>query len=464
MKSGRIIIAAGASGSGKTLITCGILKVLKNRRKSVASFKCGPDYIDPIFHSTIIGTKSRNLDTFFTSPQITRYLLKMNAADADISVIEGVMGYYDGIGGVLIKASAYELAMVTETPVVLIVNCRGMSVSILAYIQGFLKYKTDSGIKGVILNQISSALYPKIKQKIEEELKVTVYGYAPVVPDCVIESRHLGLKMPSEISGFKEKLIKLSNILEKTLNIDALLDLANQAPELNSNNPWRGEPSFNFRLPEEVTVAVARDEAFCFIYEDNIQLLEKMGAKIVYFSPLKDSKLPTGIHGLLLYGGYPELYGQSLEGNISMRESVLAGISNGLPVIAECGGFMYLHESHEDVHGNSYKMVGAIKGRAYDTKKLNRFGYIDVFQNNDNVLGVKLPKLTAHEFHYFDSTVCRKDFTARKPQNGRSWDCICADENQFIGFPHFYYYGNPQIPKAFLERCCHYQRLPRSHK
>ena len=183
----RILLAAGASGSGKTLLTCGLLQVLVNRGIKTVSFKCGPDYIDPMFHTQVIGTKSRNLDTFFTGEEITRYLLAKNSADCEIAVMEGVMGFYDGVAGTTTLASAYDLARVTDTPVILIVNSKGMSVSLAAYIKGFLEYKKDSRIKGVIFNQMSPMLYPRMKKLVEEELGIKVLGYVPRVEDCVIE-------------------------------------------------------------------------------------------------------------------------------------------------------------------------------------------------------------------------------------------------------------------------------------
>ena len=314
MKIPRILFAAGASGSGKTLITCGFLQALVNRGLRPASFKCGPDYIDPMFHSRVIGTKSRNLDTFFTSKEMTRYLLGENAEDCDLAVMEGVMGYYDGVGGNTSKASAYDLADTTDTPVVLIVNSKGMSVSLAAYIKGFLEFQENSHIKGVIFNQMSPMLYPRMKALVEETLPVRVLGYVPKVEDCTIESRHLGLVLPEEIEGLKERLLRLSEILEKTLDIDGILALAEEAGELSvSENCFIEKEAYGYKSPRPLRIGVANDEAFCFFYEDNFRLLKSMGAEFVWFSPVHDKELPENLDGLLLYGGYPELYAEALE-------------------------------------------------------------------------------------------------------------------------------------------------------
>ena len=295
MKIPRILLAAGASGSGKTLITCGLLQALVNRGLKVASFKCGPDYIDPMFHSRVIGTRSRNLDTFFTDGDRIRYLLAKNASDCEIAVMEGVMGYYDGVGGITSRASAYDLASTTDTPVILIVNSRGMSVSLAAYVKGFLEYKKDSHICGVIFNQMSPMLYPRMKKLLEEELSVKVLGYVPKVEDCVIESRHLGLVLPEEIPELKSRLQKLSEVLEKTLDIDGILELAGGAPELAAPETEmliQKDTAFGYRTEEKVRIGVADDEAFCFFYADNLNLLEQMGAELVRFSPIHDRELP----------------------------------------------------------------------------------------------------------------------------------------------------------------------------
>lgn len=455
MKIPRILLAAGSSGSGKTLITCGLLEALVERGLKTTSFKCGPDYIDPMFHSRVIGTKSRNLDTFFTGSEVTKYLLTRNARDCEIAVMEGVMGFYDGVAGTTTTASAYDLAKVTDTPVILIVNSRGMSVSLAAYVKGFLEYKKDSHIKGVIFNQMSPMLYPRMKKLLEEELGVAVLGYVPKVEDCVIESRHLGLVLPDEIPELKDRLHKLAGVLEETLDIDRILELAGEAPDLLDAKP---ESVTDFRLSEPVRIGVAEDEAFCFFYADNFRLLGEMGAEIVPFSPMEDKQLPDDLDGLLLYGGYPELNGKKLEQNTTMKDMIREKLKAGMPCMAECGGFMYLHEEMEGMDGNFYQMAGVIPGKAYRTPKLSRFGYVTLAQKKPALGMEDFGEIPAHEFHYFDSENCGGDFHAAKPESKRGWDCIHGTDTMLAGFPHLYYYGNPEVPKAFLKKCLAYKK------
>ena len=455
MKIPRILLAAGSSGSGKTLITCGLLEALVERGLKTASFKCGPDYIDPMFHSRVIGTKSRNLDTFFTGSEVTKYLLTRNARDCEIAVMEGVMGFYDGVAGTTTTASAYDLAKVTDTPVILIVNSRGMSVSLAAYVKGFLEYKKDSHIKGVIFNQMSPMLYPRMKKLLEEELGVAVLGYVPKVEDCVIESRHLGLVLPDEIPELKDRLHKLAGVLEETLDIDRILELAGEAPDLLDAKP---ESVTDFRLSEPVRIGVAEDEAFCFFYADNFRLLGEMGAEIVPFSPMEDKQLPDDLDGLLLYGGYPELNGKKLEQNTTMKDMIREKLKAGMPCMAECGGFMYLHEEMEGMDGNFYQMAGVIPGKVYRTPKLSRFGDVTLTQKKPALGMEDFGEIPAHEFHYFDSENCGGDFHAAKPESKRGWDCIHGTDTMLAGFPHLYYYGNPEVPKAFLKKCLAYKK------
>ena len=456
MKLPRVLLAAGKSGSGKTLLTCGLLMALQKRGLSVCSFKCGPDYIDPMFHAKVLGMSSGNLDTYFTSPSRTNLLLGEALPHSDIAVLEGVMGYYDGVGGSTVQASAYDLARVTDTPVILIVDAAGMSLSLAAMIQGFISYREDSRIAGVILNRMSPSFYPRIKKAVEK-VGVPVLGYVPVLPNLHIESRHLGLYLPDEVPSLLSELSELASILEETVKVDEILRIAGEARPLKgdfSREEWAMEDeAFGYKSRRPLRIGLARDEAFCFFYQENLRLLRNMGAELIPFSPMREEHLPEKLDGLLLYGGYPELHAKTLSENISMRREIKEAIEGGLPCMAECGGFLYLHEEMDAQKGGSYPMAGVIEGKAYRTGHLKRFGYVSlqakgpVFGNED------LGFIPAHEFHYYDSTNNGCDFIATKPLSGTQWECLHAKGNLLAGFPHFYYYAVPGLAKAFLSRC-----------
>ncbi|MCD8249576.1 MAG: cobyrinate a,c-diamide synthase [Lachnospiraceae bacterium] len=478
-KMPRLLLAAPASGSGKTLITCGILQALVNRGLKVASFKCGPDYIDPMFHGRVIGTKSRNLDTFFTDEETTRYLFLKNTEDCEIALAEGVMGYYDGLGGVCTQGSTYEVACVLDFPTVLIVPCRGASLSILATVRGFLDYRGDSHIRAVILNQISPMIYTQLKPLLEEELGVRVLGYVPKLDDLNLESRHLGLVLPGEIEELREKLNRLAGKLEETLDLDALLALAEESEELLADKPeiptiFKPEhsaginPDFGSRTAVEgnvhscdtcsLRIAVAEDDAFCFTYLDNMELLREMGAELVPFSPLKDDCLPEHVSGLILSGGYPELHAKELSGNAAMRSTIRDALKSGMPCIAECGGFLYLHRELEGDDGNFYPMAGFLDARAYRTDRLGRFGYINLCAREDGLLGAAGTTLRGHEFHYWESERCGDTFHVKKPVGKREWDCVVGNEHLYAGFPHLFLWSNPEAAYSFLKKCEEYNR------
>lgn len=452
----RVLLCAGSSNSGKTLLTCGILQALLDRGARPCAFKCGPDYIDPMFHQRAIGIPSRNLDTFFTEEEVLQYLLAENAKERDIAVIEGVMGYYDGLGGVSQKASTYAVGRATETPAILIVPCKGMSSSVAAYINGFKHFRPDSNIRGVILNRISGSLCETLRPYIAQECGVPVVGYVPEMADCQLKSRHLGLVMPDEIADLRRQLAVLSEVLMKTIDFDLLWQIAASAPPITAEPPREGW--FAYRAARPVRVAIARDEAFCFLYEDNLRLLKEMGAVLLPFSPIHDAAVPPEADGMLLYGGYPELYADRLAANVSMRESVRACCRSGMPVLAECGGFMYLHDALEDMAGNVHAGVGCITGRAYKTDRLGRFGYISLQERAGAFFSMAEGQVTlpAHEFHYFDSTNCGEAMEAVKPVGKRCWRCMHSSPTMLAGFPHLYYYGAPQVPAVFLEKCLHF--------
>lgn len=463
----RFLISAVSSGSGKTLVTCGILQALKNRGLDVTSCKCGPDYIDPMFHSTIIGTETLNLDTFFTNEPLTNYLLCNHAKDADITILEGVMGFYDGIGGVSTNASSYETANMTNTPVILILDCKGMSLSVVALLKGIMEYQPDTHIAGVILNGVSQAMYPKLKTLIEAQLFTKVVGYIPYLNDFKLEGRHLGLVTPNEVAHLKEHMQELASILEDTININLLLDIARKAPPLHSFSTWTfWHHVFPVApLKKKPNIAVAKDDAFCFYYKDNLELLEDLGANLIYFSPLSDTCLPD-CDGLLLGGGYPELYAKKLSKNTSLRKDLKEKINAGLPTIAECGGFMYLHEELEDASHTLYPMVGVIKGNVFPTNQLGRFGYVTLSPEKENFLLPINDSIRGHEFHYWDSTNNGDCLMARKPvpaipelcqEQAPSWKAIHSNESLWAGFPHIYFYSNPNVAYAFLNACSNYQ-------
>ena len=438
----RLLLAGTGSGCGKTTAVCAVLQALVNRGLDVGAFKCGPDYIDPMFHSRVIGAKSANLDGFFFSPNTLRHLLAKNGGGRDVSVIEGAMGFYDGAGLASTRASAWETARSTDTPVVLVVPARGAALSVLAVIQGFLDFQGDSGVRGVLLNRCAASTYPALAGAIRERFggRAEPVGFLPELPACTLESRHLGLVTAGEVEGLREKLDILARQAEETVELDRLLELAASAP------PVAWEPVVLPRL-EPVRIAVARDRAFCFYYEDSLEALAEMGAELVPFSPLEDAALPAHVQGLYLGGGYPELYARQLSGNVSMRRSVRAALEGGLPCIAECGGFMYLTEGIGEAD-----MAGVLPGRCFDAGRLTRFGYVTLRAKKDSLLCRAGETIRGHEFHHWDARCPGGDFWAEKP-SGRGWDCAVATDRLYAGYPHFHFYANPAFAARFYETC-----------
>lgn len=452
MKLKRLMFAAPKSGSGKTMITCAFLQILKEMGTDVVSYKCGPDYIDPMFHEKVLGIPSKNLDTFFTGAEETKALFLKGRTSEQMAVLEGVMGLFDGLGGIREEGSSYHLAKVTRTPIILVIDAKGMGYSVLPLISGFLSYDTEHLIKGVILNRMSKSYYGTMKGLIEENLHIPVVGYVPDQKAFTLESRHLGLKLPGEVQDLKEKIKLSADELKKTLEVERLMQIAEGAEELEAeqkkfSHPWQGE---------RPVIAVAKDEAFCFYYEDNLRLLEECGAKLTYFSPLHDEKIPEGCQGMLLGGGYPELYAEALSANTSMRTSIREAIQNGLPSVAECGGFMYLHRELTDGGGKTYEMAGVIPETCQYMGKLVRFGYIEIEERVPGFLPEQ-EKIKGHEFHYFDSSDNGTSCLATKPVTGKQYGCVMAGENHWWGFPHLYYPSNPAFAMHFVEKARAYK-------
>ena len=458
MKLNRIMIAAPKSGSGKTTITCALLKALKNRGEQVVSYKCGPDYIDPMFHEQVIGIPSKNLDTFFIGEDVTRELFLKSRTEKDFVVMEGVMGLFDGLGGVREEGSSYHLAKVTETPIVLVIDAKGMGRSVIPMIAGFLAYDKERIIRGIILNKMSKSYYEIIKTLIEDELKVRVLGYFPEQKEIHIESRHLGLVMPNELADIQKQLQTVSEELEKTVDMDAIKHIAEQAKEvLITHKKMSKDSCSEDKESGRPVIAVAKDEVFCFYYEDNLLMLQEKGAEITYFSPLHDTKLPDNCDALLIGGGYPELYVNELSRNVSMRNAMKQAFEKGMPIVAECGGFMYLHDTIIDKDGVSHEMVGVVPGTCGYKGKLVRFGYIEIKEKQRCFLP-EGEVIKGHEFHYYDSTNNGESCIATKPTTGREYPCVIAGESFWLGFPHLYYPSNPFFAESFVKNAEEYKK------
>lgn len=456
MKLNRIMIAAPKSGSGKTVVTCALLQALKSRGQMAVAYKCGPDYIDPMFHRTIIKVPSKNLDTFFTGEIQTKELLLKDRKETDFAVIEGVMGLFDGLGGIGEEGSSYHLAKITKTPIVLVVDAKGMGRSLLPLLSGFLSYDTERLIRGVILNRMSEGYYHILKPLIEQEFNICVLGYFPIQENAELKSRHLGLVLPDEQEHIRERLAQLAETLEATVNIEKLLKIGRHAEALKEMSHGKIRRRKNDKEDKPV-IAVARDEAFCFYYEDNLRLLEKYGATIEYFSPLHDMLLPKTCDGLLLLGGYPELYAKALSENEGMKRAIKEAFHQKMPVVAECGGFMYLHTAITDKSGIQYEMADVLRGVCSYKKKLVRFGYIEL-QENKPLFLPEGERIKGHEFHYFDSTDNGEDCVASKPMAKKSYSCVVEGETYWLGFPHLYYPSNPAFAKKFVEKARKYKQ------
>lgn len=441
----RVLIAGTSSGSGKTTAVCAILTLLKRRGIGVASCKCGPDYIDPMFHESVLGIPSANLDPFFCRDDFLRYLL--SESGNELAVIEGVMGYYDGTGTSGTDNSTYTVAERTDTPVILVVNAKGASASLLAVIEGFLNFVPDSRMNGVLFNNITARTYATLKKQMEARFgdAVRAVGYIPKLPeDCVLTSRHLGLITAAEIGDLREKLGRTADLCAESIDLDAILKIASSASELDFTEPT---------VPQypRIRIAAAKDRAFCFTYKETLRLLEKMGAEILPFSPLADEAVPEEADGLLLSGGYPELYADLLEKNETSRQSIRTAIENGMPTIAECGGFQYLGQTLE-----SRKMCGVLPHDSVNTGKLVRFGYITMEAKKDGLFGSAGTTFRAHEFHYYDSTDNGNAFTAVK-SSGRSWDCVQYTDTLYAGYPHLFLPANIPAAEAFYRKCLAYK-------
>ncbi|HHV41745.1 MAG TPA: cobyrinate a,c-diamide synthase [Clostridiaceae bacterium] len=433
-----LLIGGTGSGCGKTTVTLALLSAWSGDYK-VAAFKAGPDYIDPMFHREVMGIPSHNLDAFFLdAPRLRKHYQQY--ASGDINIIEGCMGYYDGIG-LEGRASNYTIAEQLDLPVVLVINAKGMSTSIAAVIKGFVEYRQPSAVKAIILNGISKELGDYFKPLIED-MGLLYAGTLPYLPETVLEDRQLGLVPAAEIKGLQDKLLCLGELARENIDLDLLLNVAGykEASPQNTN-----QKTTETTQKRGIRIAVARDKAFAFQYQENIDLLERAGAELIFFSPLKDKELPPGIYGLYLSGGYQDVFAAELADNVRMKDSIRLLIAGGAPTIAEGGGFFYLQQTL-----NSKSMVGYLEGQNRTGDRLAHFGYINLRAQEDNFLLKAGEQVRAHEFSYIESTFSGADLEAERESSGRKYKTMLARDNIFAGRPYLYYLSQPKIAERFV--------------
>ncbi len=445
----QFLLAAPRSGSGKTTMTCALLMALKRRGCAPCAFKSGPDYIDPMFHRAVLGVESRSLDLFFSAPETVRALYAKGAAGHGAAVCEGAMGFYDGLGGVSDRASAWHLADTLDLPVLLVVEPKGQSLTLAAELKGLVNFRTPSHIAGILLNNCTARMHALLAPMLEKETGLPVLGFLPKLPEAVIGSRHLGLYTAAEVENLQQKLALLADAAEEHIDWPRLLALCEkEPPALPEKAP---------QPPARVRIAVAQDEAFCFTYAETLEAFRDAGAEVVFFSPLRDTALPENIGGLYLPGGYPELHARELSENTSLLREIKQKIESGLPTAAECGGFLYLGQSLTDAEGQSWPMAGVLPGEAKDAGRLVRFGYAALSADSDSMLFRAGESFPIHEFHHWDSTANGTALAAKKPVGGAEWRCGFVNEHFYAGFPHLYWAGTP-LPQRFAAAAENYRR------
>ena len=445
----QFLLAAPRSGSGKTTMTCALLMALKRRGCAPCAFKSGPDYIDPMFHRAVLGVESRSLDLFFSAPETVRALYARGAAGHGAAVCEGAMGFYDGLGGVSDRASAWHLADTLDLPVLLVAEPKGQSLTLVAELKGLVNFRTPSHIAGILLNNCTARMHALLAPMLEEETGLPVLGFLPKLPEAVIGSRHLGLYTAAEVENLQQKLALLADAAEEHIDWPRLLALCEKEPPALPVQPEMP--------PARVRIAVAQDEAFCFIYAETLEAFRDAGAEVVFFSPLRDTALPENIGGLYLPGGYPELHARELSENTSLLREIKRKIDSGLPTAAECGGFLYLGQSLTDAEGQSWPMAGVLPGEAKDAGRLVRFGYATLSADSDSMLFRAGESFPIHEFHHWDSTANGTALAAKKPVGGAEWRCGFVNEHFYAGFPHLYWAGTP-LPQRFAAAAENYRR------
>ncbi|MDA8495534.1 cobyrinate a,c-diamide synthase [Kluyvera georgiana] len=437
------ILAGTGSGCGKTTVTLGLLRLLQQRGLRVQPYKVGPDYLDTGWHSALCGVASRNLDSFMLPPSTLNALFGEQMQQADIAVIEGVMGLYDGYGTDPHYCSSAAMAKQLGCPVILLVDGKAVSTSIAATVMGFQHFDPSLNIAGVIVNRVNSdSHFQLLKNAIERYCDLPVLGYVPRAEGVSLPERHLGLVTARESLIDAQPWQDFAATLERTMDVDRLLELS----VLNTLPPgeWPPMPASG----EGLTLAVADDEAFSFYYPDNLALLERAGVTLVRFSPLHDAVLPD-CQMIWLGGGYPELHARALAANAPMLAQLRAAHERGVAIYAECGGLMYLGTTLEDAQGEVYAMANILPGDSKMGKRLTRFGYCEAQSEQQTLLAAPGEVLRGHEFHYSDFTARLPAVMAcRKTRDGvvlQRWQGGWQLGNTFASYLHVHFAQRPDM-------------------
>ena len=434
----QLMAAAPASGSGKTTVVCALLRALRRRGLDPCAFKCGPDYIDPMFHRAALEVPSCNLDLYLTDPARLRQLYSAHLAGHGAAVVEAAMGYYDG-AGLTDAASGWQTADTLGLPVLLVVRPGGASLTLAAQIKGLQAFRPDSHLAAILLNGCSASYADRLAPLLERETGLPVVGCLPTLEAARLPSRHLGLYTAGEIQDLSPRLDALADALEAGADLDKLLAVCRRPAPVSA--PAQA-------APVRARIAVARDEAFCFCYPETLETLARAGAECVFFSPMRDAALPEA-DALYLPGGYPELYAETLSKNEPLRRAVAAAVAAGMPTVAECGGFLYLGQTLADEAGKVWPMAGVLPGDGFRAGRLVRFGYADLTAREDSLLFRAGERVPVHEFHHWDSTCPGDALEAEKP-DGRRWRCGFAGPRLYAGFPHLYLAGRPRLAERLV--------------
>ncbi|GFO67279.1 cobyrinate a,c-diamide synthase [Geomonas limicola] len=446
-----IVIAAPHSGSGKTTLTLGLMHALTRRGLAVAPFKVGPDFIDPGYHRLVTGRPSVNLDGWMCGHDFVRDTFSRHSAGADLAIVEGVMGLFDGSDGVSEAGSTAEVAKLIGAPVLLVVDARSQARSAAALVHGFASFDPSLRVAGVIFNNVGSSNHERI---LREALAascpdVAVLGCLPKDPRLAIPSRHLGLTTAEENPLSEEFLDHLCAVVEKRLDLEGILELAEAA------TPAAASSSVTPAAAGALRIAVARDAAFCFCYPDNLRLLAEAGAEICFFSPLADARLPEGTAGVYLPGGYPELFAEKLAANTALKTALFEGIEAGLPVYAECGGFIYLTNGVE-VAGETHPLVGIFPVGTRMLPKRKALGYRDVELACDTFLGPAGARARGHEFHYSEMEPMPQG-VERVYRVSRKGEPLGLEgfrhRNCLASYIHLHFGSSPELAGNFLRHC-----------